>query len=303
MKKFFWFLFFLVLLLAVWKRELITQFVVQEIIFKDYTKEIVKNEYHKDNNFMFVGDTKFFKPSNKEEFDNILYTVLNSGMTDFTFYCMFGYDECANDFNEYIQNSANVEAINNYVHPYNAFNNISITINNFNKIEIHIDKLYTESEINYINQKINQFISNNISYNMSDIDKIKAFHDYIINNTRYDSSYDLYTDKDNYPTHPYNAFGLLSEGKAICSGYSDVMAIYLNKIGIPNYKIASDEHVWNYVYVNNNWYHLDLTWDDPVTNNNTNVLLYDFFLITPNELLTKETVQHNYDKSLYLEAK
>ena len=215
---------------------------------------------------------------------------------------MFGFDECANEFNEYIQNSNYVEAINNYVHPYNSFENISITINNFNKIEIHVDKLYTDEEINYINGFLDNFIHNNIKSNMSTVDKIKIFHDYIIKNTKYDDNYDLYTDKDQYPTHPYNAYGLLTEGKAICSGYSDVMAIYLNKIGVPNYKIASDEHVWNYVYVNNSWYHLDLTWDDPVTTNNTDILIYDFFLINTNELLKQDAKQHNYNKNLYLEA-
>ena len=35
--------------------------------------------------------------------------------------------------------------------------------------------------------------------------------------------------------------------------------------GIKNYKIASSNHVWNYVYIENNWYHLDLTWDEKNT--------------------------------------
>lgn len=302
MKKLLWFLFFITLGLAIWKKDLITQFVVQELIFDDYNKEIINNQYHKKDEFILVQETESFKPGNKEDFNNIFYTILNSGMSDFSFYCMFGYDECANDFNDYIQNSNYVEAINNYVHPYNSFDNISVTVNNFNKIEIHIDKLYTDSEINFINQTIDNFINNNVKSNMSDVDKIKIFHDYIINHTKYDNNYDLYTDKDNYPTHPYNAYGLLTEKKAICSGYTDAMAIYLNKLGIPNYKIASDEHIWNYVYVNNRWYHLDLTWDDPVTKNNTNMLIYDFFLINTRELLNHEKTQHNYDKTLYLEA-
>lgn len=302
MKKLLWLLFCVAVGLGIWQKDLISQYIIQELLFNDYDTDVTRNEYSKNNNFMLTQETESFKPGEKEEFNSILYTVLNSGQDNFSFYCMFGYDECANDFNEYIQNSDYVEAINNYVHPYNSFENISITINNFNKIEIHVDKLYTEEEINYINIFLDNFIKQNVTTSMSDTDKIKIFHDYIIKNTTYDNNYDLYTDKDNYPTHPYNAYGLLTEGKAICSGYSDVMAIYLNKIGIPNYKIASDEHVWNYVYVNNNWYHLDLTWDDPVTTNNTNILIYDFFLINTNKLLKQDTKQHSYNKNLYLEA-
>ena len=302
MKKLFWFLFLVVVALGIWKKDLITQYIVQELIFNDYNKNVVNNNYSKDSNFGLVKQTSSFKPNSKDEFNDIFYSILNSGMEDFSFYCMFGYDECVNEFNDYIEKSSYVEAINNYVHPYNSFENISVTINNFNKIEIHIDKLYNEQEINYINEFIDSFIKNNITTNMSTVDKIKVFHDYIINNTTYDSNYDLYTDKDKYPTHPYNAYGLITENKAICSGYTDVMAIYLNKINVPNYKIASDEHVWNYVFVNNSWYHLDLTWDDPVTNNHKNVLLHDFFLINTNQLLKQDTKQHNYDKNLYLEA-
>ena len=128
------------------------------------------------------------------------------------------------------------------------------------------------------------------------------FHDYIINYTKYDSDYMIDTNKNTYPTHPYSAYGLLTEKKAICSGYSDIMAIYLNKIGLKNYKIASEEHVWNYVFVNNNWYHLDLTWDDPVNSNNTDILIHDFFLITTEELEHMGIEEHNYNKNLYLEA-
>lgn len=302
MKKSLCFLFLIVILLGILKKDLISQYVVQEIIFRDYDNQVTKNEYSKNENFGFVKQTNSFKPNSKDEFNDILYSVLNSGMEDFSFYCMFGYNDCANDFNEYIQSSSSVEAINNYVHPFNSFENISITINNFNKIEVHIDKLYTEQEISYINNFINSFIKNNITSNMSNVDRIKVFHDYIINNTTYDDNYNLYIDKDNYPTHPYNAYGLLTEKKAICSGYTDIMAIYLNKIGIPNYKIASEEHVWNYVYINNGWFHLDLTWDDPQTSNSSDLLIYDFFLITTDELKEKDVEKHNYNQNLYLEA-
>ena len=43
------------------------------------------------------------------------------------------------------------------------------------------------------------------------------------------------------------------------------MSIYLNTLGIKNYKVASDTHVWNVAYINNKWLHIDLTWDDPVS--------------------------------------
>ena len=99
------------------------------------------------------------------------------------------------------------------------------------------------------------------------------------------------------------AYGVLFEGYGICSGYADAMALFLNYYHIPNYKVVSENHVWNAVYLDGNWYHLDLTWDDPVTENNTNIRLDNFLLITTEQLEQLNTGYHVYDKSIYLEAK
>ena len=66
-------------------------------------------------------------------------------------------------------------------------------------------------------------------------------------------------------------------------------------------KISTINHIWNAVNINNEWLHLDLTWDDPVTDTNENVLLDDFFLISNNKLVGKNTKQHNYDINIYKE--
>ena len=80
------------------------------------------------------------------------------------------------------------------------------------------------------------------------------------------------------------------------------MAIYLDKINIPNLRISTNEHVWNLVYLNDKWLNLDVTWDDPVTSNGTDMLMYDYYLIDTNTLLNKDTTQHNFNKDIYLEA-
>ncbi len=80
------------------------------------------------------------------------------------------------------------------------------------------------------------------------------------------------------------------------------MAIYLDKLNIPNLRISTNEHVWNLVYLNDKWLNLDVTWDDPVTSNGTDMLMYDYYLIDTNTLLSKDTTQHNFNKEIYLEA-
>ena len=81
------------------------------------------------------------------------------------------------------------------------------------------------------------------------------------------------------------------------------MALFLEKLNIKNYKISSDKHVWNAVYINNEWLHLDLTWDDPVSKDNKDHLEHDYFLINDNELLNKEKNEHTYDINVYSEFK
>lgn len=302
MKKFCLFILLIILGITYFNRDTIVLYVVQNILYKG-TTNLEINEYHKDDDFELVQNTINLTPSSKNDFNNIFYTILNSGMNDVIIYCSNDYDNCINDFNDYTTNSDEIDAINNYVDPFNSFKNISISTDSFNRIQINITKAYTEKEIKLINSAIDKYINENITNSMSDKEKIKSFHDYIINNTRYDSNYKITTNKDTYLGSPYNAYGVLFENKAICGGYSDVMAIYLDKLGIKNYKIASNEHIWNYVYIDGRWYHLDLTWDDPVINTGEDILMYEFFLIDDKQLESKQTNQHQYNKNLYLEAK
>ena len=79
------------------------------------------------------------------------------------------------------------------------------------------------------------------------------------------------------------------------------MALFLDYYKIPNFKIISENHIWNAVFVDNKWYHLDLTWDDPVSNNGKDVLEYTFFLISSDELNDIEKEQHVFDKEVFSE--
>ena len=81
------------------------------------------------------------------------------------------------------------------------------------------------------------------------------------------------------------------------------MAIILNDMGLENYKISSEDHIWNAVKIDGVWYNLDLTWDDPVTDDGTNVIEHNFFLVDTNTLLNEEKEEHNFDQNVYSELK
>ena len=299
MKKAINYLLLIIILVLIYTyRNNIISYIMRNII--DKPNEITeKNEYYKDIDYNFVQNTNSMYAKNKQEVLNIIYTTLNKGLVESEFYC--DYKECINDVNNIAEDADILASINNFVHPYNSYSKIYFTITNYGKIRIKIDHVYSDSAILLVNNEIDRIIKENIN---NSNDKIKAFHDYIINNTTYDNTVSL-TSQKYVQTNSSNAMGLLFEKKAICSGYSDVMAIFLNKMGINNYKISSDTHIWNLVNIDG-WKHIDVTWDDPVTNDGSNVLLSDFYLISTDTLKQKENDlnknEHTFNKDIYKEA-
>lgn len=292
--------------IALFHNQIVT-FLLNYVILK---KEIViqdTNQYSLGNNYTFLQETDNFEPTSKQDLINIIYTYLDRGWENFSFYCESStYPKCIYDVKEIANDSNILSSINNFVHPFNSYDKLYITINNFGKVTIETQRLYEANEQILLNELIDQIIDELITEDMTDRDKIKVIHDYIINNSVYDeeraNAIKNLESLDN-ESSSHKAIGPLVDGKALCSGYSDAMALFLSKLGIKNYKISSTNHVWNFVNLDGTWYHLDLTWDDPVVSTHENILLHDFFLITTEELEKIDLTQHEFDKNIYIEAK
>ena len=267
---------------------------------KKSSSTIKNNDYATNTNFKYVKLTQDFKPKNKDDIKDIYYTIINSGMSDFTFYCDKKYKSCLDDVNFISNNQQMLSYLNNFVSVYNSFKNIETEFDSLGKVKIHITHNYNNSQIEEINNKIKEIIDSNITVDMNDEQKIKAIHDYIINNAKYD------TNKSDNKINKYHsdiAYGALIEGYAICGGYADSMKLFLDYFNIPNFKISSENHIWNVIKLNDKWLHLDVTWDDPVTSNGEDILDYSYFLIDTKELLEYENEQHGFDFNVYQELK
>ena len=66
----------------------------------------------------------------------------------------------------------------------------------------------------------------------------------------------------------YTAYGALTNGLAVCQGYSLLMLRLLQAAGLPVRVVpgvaGGEDHAWNLVQLCGHWYHVDATWDDPV---------------------------------------
>ncbi len=270
------------------------------------SSSIVYNEDYHQKNYGFVSNTNKFTTYGKQDILNVFYTVLNNGMNNFTFYCPKEYTNCLSDVEVISKDENLLTHLNNFVHPFNSFESIVTDISDSGEVTMEIKYIYTEQEKKEINEEVDKLIKKLITKDVKDdYDKIKTIHDYIINNTKYDVD----NDKNK---KSFNAYGTLFNHLATCNGYTDLMAIFLTKMGYENYKIATTNkensgHVWNAVKLNTEWLHLDLTWDDPVSSDNKNYLYHKYFLIDTNELKTADSnitsTEHDFDYSIYREFK
>lgn len=256
------------------------------------------NEYTREYDFNYVKLIDDFSPNSYQDLLNIYYTVLNSGEDEFSFYCPKEYTECISDVDSLANNQRTLSTINNFVHPFNSFKHLETSYDDYGKVTLKIDHIYSDSDIKLIEAKVKEIKNEIWQDNMTEEDKIKAAHNYIINNSKYDSDR---SDNNIVKYKSDTAYGTLLEGYSLCGGYTDAMELFLEDMHLKNYKISSENHVWNAVYLNGNWFHLDLTWDDPITTDGSDILEYNFFLITTSELDALEAEQHNYDRNVYSE--
>lgn len=123
----------------------------------------------------------------------------------------------------------------------------------------------------YVQAQAEKIIAENISPDMSDIQKIKIIHDWICSNTVYDSG--LSGNRKNH-----NDASVLMNNSTVCEGYAKIANILYHTAGIESYYISGVNHAWNIVKAGNNYFHVDTTWDDG------DQISYDWFMKSDNEL-------------------
>ena len=149
--------------------------------------------------------------------------------------------------------------------------------------ELSIDdaaNAYIETERKLLNDIISQIITND----MNELEKVKAIHDYMLMNIDYD--YDNYK-ANTIPASSYSIVGALKTKYAVCQGYALTFKGFCELLGIECIYVRgranNEAHGWNQVKVNGNWYNIDVTWDDPTYKNKLfddhNKNDYSFFLV------------------------
>lgn len=144
------------------------------------------------------------------------------------------------------------------------------------------------SSMNIASERAARAIMEQITPDMDDYDKLKFFHDYLVLNCENDTE------------SPYSntIYGALVQKNALCEGYAKAFSYLCNLAGIENTIVTGLTgedvyHMWNMVKLGGNWYHVDVTWDNPddaLHAEYPDVILYQYFMVTDSVIENNHTI-------------
>ena len=130
-----------------------------------------------------------------------------------------------------------------------------------------------ESQNAEIINVVNNFVYGFITPTMSDFEKEMQIIKYLVATA-------VYADEEEYSMSPfindnYKAYGALINHRATCSGYAKAFDLLAKKCGLSSAIVTGTArnssgieapHAWNQIYLDGDWYNVDVTWEDPKTN-------------------------------------
>lgn len=136
----------------------------------------------------------------------------------------------------------------------------------------------------------------------SDYEMALFVHDYLVDHVDYDDATLKKLEKAKYQSNAFypatTPYGALNDEKAVCSGYSAAFQLVMKQLGIDCGRASGSKkdggsHEWNYILLDGDYYYVDVTWDDPVSDNakkDVSSPMHTYFCITTDELLKNRTI-------------
>ncbi|RXI41140.1 hypothetical protein DP129_01785 [Clostridium tetani] len=123
-------------------------------------------------------------------------------------------------------------------------------------------------------KKAKEVVKDVIKPGMTDFEKELALHDYIVRT----ADYNVKNYNNNATTlEDHTAYGVLVDKIGVCESYAKAMNLLLKEVGIDckyvtgfskHNGVKGGGHAWNMVKLDGEWYNLDATWNDPVSDRN-----------------------------------
>lgn len=159
------------------------------------------------------------------------------------------------------------------------------------QITYNVTYLSTKEQEQYAQREAKKIAKNIMKKHKGQFNRVKAVNDYLVQNTSYGGSTNA----------KYTTYGLLKNKIAVCQGYSITGYRILKEMKIPVRYVKGTSknqyHAWLKVSVSGEWYNLDITWNDPMPNNNYKKV-YKYFLLSDAQLRTT----HKWNNASYPKA-
>ena len=106
---------------------------------------------------------------------------------------------------------------------------------------------------------IEDFKADYLTSDMTDFEKELKIIEWLVENCEYEKADDW---------SRATAYSCIVLGKAQCSGYADAFLQTAKLCGLEPRYVCNATHAWNLLKLDGDWYHVDVTWEDPLGSNN-----------------------------------
>ena len=233
-----------------------------------------------------INDSKLEEAHNIEEVADIITNKLSTGNVEsVSMYVNKVSDDELRRINEYISTlCGSVDTFRTSGNNNTGKAKVTFSIKKntttyvYDHIKNGVDIPADNFEANRLYQAVVNIADSCISGGMPEYKKELRLHDYLVNHCRYSLGS---PDDEN----EFRAYGALVDGEAVCSGYAEAMALLLTYAGIDCKVVIgsskAENHAWNLVKIDGEWYHLDPTWDDPVE---LGIVTHAYFNLSDDEI-------------------
>ncbi len=149
-----------------------------------------------------------------------------------------------------------------------------------------------------IDERIKYYVDYAKNKSDDSLERLLLAHDKLIHDVYYDFEFDALS---------FHAYGMLANGKGVCQGYSEIIYMIAKEFGIEAWFCNSKSngeadvngetqivgHIWNYIKLDGEWYHLDATWNDPDSSENLarlyNSSSHSYFMVSDEKMEDHKT--------------
>ncbi len=128
-------------------------------------------------------------------------------------------------------------------------------------------------------------ILSQVKSTMSDYEKEVVIHDHIINRTKYVNG-----------ENSHSILGVFVDGEAVCQGYSLAFQYVMRLAGVQcitvTGRFSGQSHMWNMVELDGEYYHVDVTADDPIVDNWEDVIDFNYFNLNDKQIKLDHTIKN-----------